>query len=48
MRGTNNRRGHAKVENLWKLTNFVREEWERRQCMLAEMDEKIFQLEIQA
>jgi len=45
---TNNRREHAKVEDLCELINFVKEEWERRQCMLTEMDEKIFKLEIQA
>ncbi len=48
MRGINNRREHAKVEDLCELTNFLRQEWERRQCMLTEMDEKIFKLEIQA
>lgn len=48
MRGTDNRRKHVKVENLCELTNFVIEEWERRWCMLAEMDEKIFKLELQA
>jgi hypothetical protein len=38
---------HAKVEDLCELTNFLKDEWERRRCMLTEMDEKIFKLEIQ-
>ncbi len=47
MKGSDNMKEHAKVEDLCKLTNFVREEWERKWCMLAEMDEKTIKLKIQ-